>query len=438
MEYAQLIMQMRDALVSIPFLWFVVATSVLCTIWLKGVQIRYFVRAWKEVLFPAKVEQSADMTPFQAFINTLSTNLGNGSLAGMATAVHAGGPGAAFWVIFFGLFMMSLRFAEVYLSTWYGARSSKKQLLGGPMLYLQDLKGGSVLAVIYALCCIFFGVAIGNAAQANSIRYSITSIWPHIDVRVIAAVATGFMIYALCGGAERIVRISNKIVPLKVGLFFLAAIGLLIFHIQAIPAALFLILKSAFQPMALAGGAIGFTVQRAIQFGMLRSVMATESGLGTAAILFGFTGSKDPLHSGLMGMLSTFVSTGVCFLIALCIVVSGTWQSGLDGTALTSAAFSTAFGIYGQIVVAFLSIIFGIGVSVAYAYIVRAAWQYMTNGRGMGAFIATYALSSGLGVLLGVEIVWALGDIFMAIMVAINLYALLCFLPLIAREIQQS
>lgn len=420
-----------------PLMIYVAGASLVFTIAFRAIQFRYFITGWKTILFPPQHAPLAagDMTPIQAFINTLSASIGNGSLAGMATAIYAGGPGSAFWVVIFGLLLMAVRFAEVYTSTLYGTSTiSNSSTLGGPMLYLKYVIGGNVLSYFYAIFCLFFGLFTGNAMQANSIRLSITTTWG-VPPLISAIALLVFVLYVVCGGAPRIIKASDKIVPVKVGVFFIASFIILIFHYAALWQALILIILSAFKPLAFAGGVIGFTVQQAISYGLFRSIVATESGLGTAAILFGFTGSDKPMTSGLMGMIGTFVSTGVCFLVALCIVASGVWDSGLNSTALTIAAYGTVFGMFGGWIVSFLSISFGIGVLVTYAYIVRAAWLFLTNGRFEFVFVLLYSFFCFAGALMTVEIVWDIINIVNAGLLLINLFGLLYLLPRIRKDV---
>ncbi len=441
MDSQLFIKQISEWILGWPLMIYVVAASIICTIFFKWIQFRYFFYAWKVILFPRRNEKAqeriGDMTPVQAFVNTLSVSLGNGSIAGMATAIYAGGPGSAFWVLIFGFLLMSVRFAEVYISTLYGARAATSSVLGGPMLYLKDVFCGKFLAYCYALLCLLFGLTIGNAMQANSIQLSIATTWG-ISPLVTAVFLLFFVLYIVFGGASRIVKASDRIVPVKVGVFFLSAFAILIYHYQSLAHALYLIVTSAFQPTAVAGGIVGFTVTQAIRYGMARSIMATESGLGTAAILFGFTGSDEPMRSGLMGMVGTFVSTCVCFLVALCIVVSGVWNTGLNSTALTIAAYNTVFGNFGGWIVSFLSISFGIGVLVTYAYIARASWLFLTNGRFDIIFSILYCLFSFGGALVNVEVVWSTGDIINAGMLIINLFGILFLLPRISKDVIAS
>ncbi len=411
-----------------PLMIYVVATSIFCTVLLRFIQITAFVAAFKKVLFPKKTYAVGDMSPVQAFINTLNASIGNGSIAGMATAIYSGGPGSAFWVVFFGLLMMSVRFVEVYISTEMQKNATTKSVLGGPMLYLKNVAGGHVLSYIYAAFCFFFGLSVGNAMQSNSVALSVSTSWG-ISPFIISGLLFVLVLYILFGGADRIVKFSSAIVPIKVGVFLISSIILLCYHWAAIIPALILICKSAFSYTAISGGATGFAIQQAIRFGMARSIMATESGLGTAAILFGFTGSKDPLESGYLGMIGTFISTIVCFLVALCIIVSGVWDSGLNSTALTVTAYSTVFGALGGWIITFLSVTFGVGVLVTYAYITRAAFLMLTNGRFELLFMAIYSACTALGALVSVNLIWTIGDVVNAGMLFINLYGLVVLLP---------
>ncbi len=437
MNIVQIMHEITEWLLGWPLMFYVLGAGIICTLALRGLQFTHFIRAWKVTLFPdrKKTEKKGDMTPTQAFINTLSANLGNGSLAGMATAVYSGGPGAALWAVIIGFLLMSVRFSEVYLSTLYGQRVTKSAL-GGPMLYLKDVLGGRFLSYLYGVCVLFFGLTVGNAIQANSIRLSIETTWG-INQFLITAVLLFFVAYIVFGGAPRIIKASDRIVPIKVGLFFTSSFIVLLYHYDALFDALILVCKSAFQPVAVAGGVIGFSVQQAMRYGIERSIMATESGLGTAAILFGFTGSKDPMASGLMGMLSTFISTIVCFLVALCIIASGVWTSGATSTALTIASYNTVFGHYGGWIVSFLSISFGIGVLVTFAYITRAAWLFLTNGRFVWVSTFLYCLFTVFGALVKVDIIWQLAAIANGFLLFINLFGVIYLVPVMKKSLKK-
>jgi AGCS family alanine or glycine:cation symporter len=194
-------------------------------------------------------------------------------------------------------------------------------------------------------------------------------------------------------------------------------------------------MHSAFHPTAVMGGVLGFSVQQAMRFGTLRAILATESGLGTAAIMFSSTGSKEPAKEAILSMLSTFISSLVCFMIALCIVATGVWDSGLTSTALTIAAYKTVFGIYGGWIVSFLSISFGIGVLVSFAYIAQESWSFLFGSRVNWLFNCVYCGVAFCAVFVNVNALWAVIDIVTVGMFVINLIGILYLLPLVQRGI---
>lgn len=428
------IQKISNLVVGWPLIGYVVGAGIICTVALRFIQVRYFAAAWRFTLAPTEGAKG-DMTPFQAFIGTLNSNLGNGSIAGTATAIYAGGPGAAFWIVAAGLVLMAVRFAEVYLGIYFGALVARKSGLGGPMLYLQQLPAGAILTMIYSIACLFFCLIGGNVIQSNSIGVGVQSAWG-IPPFVTALVLLAFTAYVIYGGAARIVRAAEAIIPVKVGLFFISSSIVIIYHYQSLFAALNLIATSAFTQQAMVGGAIGFTVQQAMRYGMMRSIMATESGVGTASIFFGSTGSKNPLKDSVMSMLSTFISSIVCFLVALCIVISGVWNSGLTSTALTIAAFQTVFGtMLGGWIVNLLAISFGLGVLVVFAYLARESWFAVTGGRFGSAFNLIYCALVCFGPFAYVNMLWDAADIVMTVMLLINLFGVVYLLPTIRKGV---
>ncbi len=419
-----------------PIILYVIGVSIVVSLTLGFVQLRYFFTAWKYTFMPSSSQEKSDMSPFQAFLNTLNVSTGNGSLAGMATAVHSGGPGAAFWIIVITLLLMSVRFSEVFLSSHYALHAPKHTKVGGPMLYLKAVIGGRVLSYLYALFCVFFGLIAGSAMQANSISLSLYTTW-QVPLIITACILFAFVFYAIIGGAHRIVKFSEAIVPIKVGLFFISAIFILVYHAHALVPALKLIVGSALSLQALTGGVLGFSVQQAMRYGILRSINATESGLGTAAILFSSTGSKHPVRDAIMAMATTLVSALVCFIVALCIIASGVWSSGLTSTALTIAAYQSVFGSLGGWMVSFLAIAFGIGVLVSYAYVTKAAWDTIVGPNFSYLFIIIYCLCAFLGAWTQqVTSLWSLVDASLVAMLVINLFGIVCLLPQIRQGLQ--
>jgi alanine or glycine:cation symporter, AGCS family len=419
-----------------PLLFFVLGVGIITTGALRMVQIREFYNAWYLMLFSKESKGQGDMTPFQAFINALSTSVGNGSIAGMATAIYAGGPGAAFWIFIFGILSMAIRFCEVFLSNYYAPIMESGNTIGGPMIYLQKVPGGKFLAYTFAWFLLLYGFISGNAIQANSIRIGCVRILP-LEPVVIATVLFLFISYVILGGSKRIVEVSDYIVPFKVLMFFSTAVIILAYHYQALPHALYLIYQGAFDPKAIAGGATGILMQHAMRFGLVRSINATEAGLGTAGVLFGGTASKQPVKNGILSMLSVFISANlVCFVIALIIIMSGVWNNGQTSLDLTISAYETVFGASGGWIVTVLAVIFGIGVLVAYAYITRACWLFITNGRWSRAFDILFCACTFFGAMTHVEFVWNASDLINAGLLLTNLFGIIWLLPIIRKELK--
>ena len=426
----ELIVTISNAVVGWPLIIFVTAVGLLCTLAYNFIQVRYFVRSWGFMLKPDGREKGeAELSPLQAFLNSLSASLGNGSIAGVATAIYSGGPGSVFWMVAIGFFLMAIRFAEVYLSIYY---QDVQEKIGGPMIYLKRLLGGQLLSYLYAFFALAYAFTGGNAIQANSVSVSLQKVWA-IPPMAIAVLMLVFTLYIMLGGARRILAVSDAIVPVKVVLFFFSSLIVLLYHYQALGPAIKLIFTAALSPQAAAGGLLGYTVQQAVRFGMFRCIMATEAGLGTSGILFGATESKEPVKDGIMSMLTVFISTLVCFMVGLCIVASGVWQSGLTSTALTIASFETVFGELGGWVVSALSISFGIGLVVTYAFVAREVWFYLSGGRFAFLFSFLYCLTSFGAALVDAHVVWYLADIVNAGMLLLNLTAIVSFTPVIRQ-----
>jgi len=413
-----------------PLVIFVIATSLMGTILLKGIQFRYFFESWKYVFKPeaGHGDKNNSMSPIQAFINTLSASIGNGSLAGMAIAVFYGGPGAGFWIFSLGFFTLVIRFLEVFAGTYFVERTPTGAVRGGPMVYLQRVPGGAVLPALYAFFCLLLSFIGGNAMQCNSINAGLERILS-VNPYIVAACLLLFVLYLLFGGAQRIARAAEIIIPFKVGLFFIPTLVVFAFHGHLLFDALKLIVLSAFTSKAVMSGAMGYAIQESIRRGMSRVLNATEIGLGTSAILFGSTGTKSPIRTGIMSMVTAFVSNHlVCFSLVVMLVVTGAWQTGLNGTQMTQAAYESVFGSVGSWIVALLTISFGMGVLVAYAFIGRECWNYLTKGKYGMVYNLIFACMAVFGTLAKVKLVWDGIDIANAGLIVINLYALLILL----------
>ncbi len=425
---------LKSAVWGTPTLAVVVITAVAATIALRFLQFTEFFKSWGK-LFEKEEGKAGELTPFQAFLNTLNSSLGNGVMVGVAMAIGIGGPGAVFWMFVLGFFLMIIRFIEVYLSMSFTALPGQKSMLGGPFQYLGKIPFGFFWPTFYAISCLIYVFIGGGMMQANSIANSFASIIS-LPTWVFGAIVTVFALYIVFGGAQRIIKMTSILVPVKVGLFLFFCLGVLIINYENIIPAILLIVKSAFNPSALGGTFAGITAQLAFRESLIQMFGASEAGVGTAGILYGSTGSKRPFYNGLTAMIGTFITVNIAAcLIGLCIVASGAWQSGAVGAALTSHAFSSAFGVFGGLGSALLTILFGTGVFIAYGLIGRLCWIYLIGDRALWLFNIIFCTCAFLGSVINVSAVWALLAIVSFFCVASNFLGIIFLLPYVRNEV---
>lgn len=429
MNFVATLSDLENIIWGLPFLLFFFGTCLYMTLQLGFVQFRYFTKAIRAV-FQSDESNSAvvvagKLSPFQAFINTLGGNIGNGSLSGVPTAIALGGPGAIFWMLLMSTFSVSLRFAEVYLATYFSDKATSEK--SGPMYYLSLLPFGSVLSYMFGVFGFIYMLTGGNLIQCNAVGSALNRSWG-VSQEISAIFVFLFIAYVIIGGSDRIVKFLDKLVPVKVYGFLITAVIVLIYNFASIPHALYLMVSLAFNPQAVVGGTFGFAIQRSLAAGFSRGVNASEAGLGTAAVAFGATKGQDPIENGIMSMLSIYINTHiVCFLVALCIISSGSWQGGEVGIAMLVSSYETVFGSFGGLIVTILVAMFAMSVVVAYAYNARICWSFLLKGKASWLFSVIYILCAAAGTLMRAEVVWNLNGISTAALLAVNVLGLLWF-----------
>lgn len=432
MDFSIFLSELSDAIWGLPFLIFFFGVCVFMTIVLNFVQFRYFLSSVRSVFTPHtgsdKVSASGQLSPFQAFMNTLGGNIGNGSLAGVPGAIALGGPGAIFWMLVMSTFSVSLRFAEVYLATYFSNKSTPEK--SGPMYYLSLLPFGLFWSYLFGIFGFAYMLTGGNLIQCNAVGVALHRSWG-ISQNITALVIALLILYVVIGGSGRIVKFLDRLVPIKVYGFLISAFILLVYHIQAIPHALYLIVSLAFEPQAVLGGSFGFALQKTLALGFSRGVNASEAGLGTAAVAFGTTKGQDPMKSGIMSMLSVYINTHIiCLLVALCVIASGVWNGGETSTAMLVSAYETVFGVMGGWIVSVLVAMFATSVVVAYAYNARVCWDFLLKGHLGWLFPVIYVACAASGTLMGAFIVWDINSLSTAGLFVVNVIGLLWFVAL--------
>ena len=449
------IIWLDDVVWGIPLIVLILSVGIYLTVRLGLLQIRHLPRALK---YMVKNEEggSGEVTSFGALCTALSATIGTGNIVGVATALCAGGPGALFWMILAAFFGMATKYAEGLLAIKYRTIDEKGHVLGGPFYYIENGMGRKwrPLAKIFA----FFGAGvglfgIGTFTQVNGISGAVKNFFDPNNAHMISLfgkdysymVLVASVIITVCvaavvlGGIKRIAAVSQVVVPFMAVAYVLAALSIIIFNIQEVPAAIALVVKSAFGVKAMAGGALG-TMLAAMQSGIARGIFSNEAGLGSAPIAAAAAQSKEPVRQGLVSMTGTFIDTIViCTMTGLSIVISGTWNVGLEGVEVTTKAFQMGMPfppVVPSFILMLCLVFFAFTTILGWNYYGERCLEYLTNGRMkivMG-YRYLYILAVFIGPFMTVEAVWKIADIFNALMALPNLIALAALSPVVIAE----
>ena len=442
-----------DKIWGLPLITVILLTGIYLTLRLGFLQIRHLGKALR---YMVKNEDGGDgeVSSFGALCTALSATIGTGNIVGVATAIAAGGPGALFWMVVAALFGMATKYAEGLLAILYRTIDNDGHVLGGPFYYIERGMGKKFrwLGKIFA----FFGacvglMGIGTFTQVNGIAsatknffdpnmqstvelFGRTYSWATVITCLILTIVVGLVVL---GGIKRIARVSEIIVPFMAVLYVAFALLILITNASQIPAAIATIVKSAFTGSALAGGVMGSMVV-AMQKGIARGIFSNEAGLGSAPIAAAQT--KEPVRQGLVSMTGTFIDTVViCSMTGISIVLTGTWNTGLEGVEITSAAFQKGLPFPAEIssfVLMLCLVFFAFTTILGWDYYGERCVEYLFN-RNNGVVTGyrwLYILAVFIGPYMTVEAVWNIADIFNALMALPNLIALLTLSGVVVRE----
>lgn len=390
----------------------------------------------------AKSTREGDITPFAALSTALAATLGNGNIAGVATAVFAGGPGAIFWMWICGLLGMATKYSEAMLGVKYRRKHPDGTIAGGPMYYiragLNDSKISKLLAAAFAVCGAVAAFGIGNMVQSNQMSHVVEAEFG-IPGYINGLVITIFAGLVILGGIKRIGAVASRLVPGMVVLYFIFGVVVLITNIPMIPKAFGLIFEHAFTPISATGGFLGATIKGAIQLGARRGIFSNEAGLGSAPIAHAAAQTPGPIYQGLIGVAEAFIDTiVVCTFTALIILTTGAWKSGLDGTAMTASAFSHGVPILGGAVVAMASLLFGFSTLIGWSYYGEQCLKYLLGIRITFAYRTVFTALIFVGAIVSLDLVFAFADVANAFMAFPNLVGLLLLSGLVAKITREA
>ena len=415
--------------------WFVITllgTGILLSVRTRFIQFRRMGAAWKRIVQAAIHRDSdlkeGDITPFQALNTALAATVGLGNIAGVATALALGGPGAIFWMWLTALFGMATIYGEALLAIKFRSVAQDGSMAGGPMYYIsngmKNQRFGKALAAVFAvtgsMACL---LSTGCMMQSNSIALSFKTSFgvPFWASGLVLATITGAV---TIGGIKRIGVVAEKLVPLMIYIFVGSSLFIIFKHIGEIPGLLALIVRSAFNPVAATGGFAGATVVAAMQIGVSRGALSNEAGLGSSPIAHGAAKEDDPDRQGILAMNGVFIDTIiVCTMTALVILISGEWTSGLTSTDLASAAFEHVIP-EGHLIVAFCALLFGFTTLLGWSYYGEQCIQYMLGLKVVRLYRSIFIIFIFIGAVIKLDLVWSIGTIANACMALPNLVGL--------------
>lgn len=424
-----------------PLLLLVPAVGIYLSVRLSGIQVRRFFPAWRALRRPGAPADpgSGDVSAFAALMTAVGGIVGNGNIAGVATAITAGGPGALFWMWVSGVLGMATMYAETRLGVQFRRKGPDGLLVGGPMYYLSEGLGWRRVGIFFAAAMALKTLFATTTVQSNSMSLAMSSalpVEPHTAALIVAA-GTGLCIL---GGVRSIARTSEVLTPFM-GLFYLgaAATALFVFRGTLVQAAE-LIVQSAFGLEAGLGGAAGITMQSAFRYGFARGVYSNEAGSGSVPIAHASARTKDPGQQAEIAMLGVFLDTMiVATATGLVIVASGIWQGGnLDSTALSAAAFEAALGATGPTVVTAASLLFGLTTLISWAFYGEQCAAYLFGPRVRRPYRALYSLAIAFGAFGSAQVTWAFADVLNAVVMLPNLAALVALAGRSLRSTPES
>jgi alanine or glycine:cation symporter, AGCS family len=426
-----------------PMMILLIGTGIWLTLGTRFIQIRQFIPAWRLTLRGAfrhrpSEEEKGDITPFQALMTALSATVGNGNIAGVATAIALGGPGAPVWMWLTGLVGMATKYAEAFLGVKYREQAPDGTMSGGPMHVLKNGLKQGWLGWIFALFGAVAAFGIGNMVQANSVALVFKSELgiPAWITGVGLAILTWLVII---GGIRRIGAVAEVLVPVMCIAYFLGGLIVIVAKSAQIPEAISLIFHSAFSGHAAVGGFAGAGVAEAIRFGVARGIFSNEAGIGSAGIAHGAAKTHIPAQQGSIAMLGVFIDTLLINTVTtLAIVLTGAWSTGLTSTSLTAHAFSDVLGNLGGWIVAFSSVAFGYSTLLTWSYYGLKCADFIFGVRINLAYRWIWCIVIVVGALFsdnltGVKFIWNIADTANGAMAIPNLIALIWLSPLLFR-----
>jgi AGCS family alanine or glycine:cation symporter len=414
-----------------------VGTGLLLTIMLKGLQFRKLGYSLYLALIKRKDDdaEDGDISNFEALMTALSATVGTGNIAGVATAIAVGGPGALFWMWVTGLVGMATKFGEAVLAVKYRVKDENGEMCGGPMYYIARGLGWKGLGSAFAFFAAVAAFGIGNMVQSNSVALAVKDTFG-IDPLIVGIVLAILSALVVLGGIKSIGKVTSILIPIMIVFYVGGALFILLTNVEKIGPAFGLVFEYAFNPVAASGGFAGATVAAAIRFGVARGVFSNESGLGSAPIAAAAAQTKHPVDQALVSMTQTFIDTIVICTMTGLVIIMFNWDSGLTSSSLTTEAFRLGFE-GGQYIVTIGLILFAYSTILGWCYYGEKSIEYLLGEGAVKPYRIVYIAAILFGSVQKVGLVWTLADIFNGLMALPNLIGLIFLSPVIVRETRE-
>ena len=426
-----------------PILVLIVGAGIIFTVVARFVQFSRLGQAFREVAGWRRVPgREGDLAPFKAMSVAMAGTVGVGNIAGVATAIALGGPGALFWMWLSGILGMATKMFEVILGIHYRTRDPQGNIIGGPMQYITRGLGPSWkwLAVLFCFFGAFSAFGIGNMVQANSVAAGLARFGVPLWVTGVALIVLVGMVTV--GGIRRIAQVCAVIVPFMIILYLIGSFFIVVLRLGELPGALALVFRHAFTPIAPIGGFAGASVMAAMRYGIARGVFSNEAGLGSAPMAHATAQTDHPARQGLWGVVEVFIDTiVVCSATGLAIVLTGVWTGGATGAALTMEAFANIFGVLGGVIVVIAMVLTAYDTALAWCYYGETCVSYLGGPRARLPYRLLFLPFLLVGAMGRLPAVWDIADTLNGLMAIPNLIALLALLGIgvkLLREFQSG
>jgi alanine or glycine:cation symporter, AGCS family len=421
-----------DVVWGIPTLVLIVGTGLFLTVRLGFLQFRTLFYGLKLAFTPSKQDKKSagDISHFEALTTALAATIGTGNIAGVATAVVLGGPGAVFWMWISALFGMATKYAEAILAVKYRGTDHKGRMSGGPMYYIEKGLGLKWLAVLFAVFGAVAAFGIGNMVQSNSVSGALNETF-NVDPFITGIILTILAGLVILGGIRAIGRVTAFVVPFMALFYVTAGLIIMILNWELVPGAVAFIFTDAFTGQAVAGGAVGAV----IRWGVARGVFSNEAGLGSAPIAAAAARTDYPGRQALVSMTQVFIDTiVVCSITGIVIVMGDMYIDGPDGAALTSATFESFLGGTGSIIVAIGLVFFAFSTILGWSYYGEKCFGYLFSDKAALYYRAAFVIAIFFGAVAELDLVWAMADVMNGLMAIPNLIGLLGLSGIVVME----